>query len=277
MKHLTDCTILSNGVRMPWVGLGVWQVKDGDEVSKTVDTAIQLGYRSIDTAAGYRNEEGVGTGIKKSGIPREQIFITTKVKNTDQGYESTLLAFEESRKKLDVDYIDLYLVHWPVIGKYRDTWRAMEKLYKEGYVRAIGVSNFQVHHLEELIHSFEINPMVNQVEFHPYLTQKDIHTFCVESGIQMEAWSPLMRGGALLQEPLLVELGEKYNKTPAQIILRWDLQKGVVTIPKSVHEHRIRENADIFDFHLENDEIERINGLHRNAQSWNYDPNNVRV
>jgi diketogulonate reductase-like aldo/keto reductase len=277
MIQLSDCTTLHNGVKMPWLGLGVWQAKDGKEVENAVLTAIKSGYLSIDTAAAYRNEEGVGKGIKNSGIAREELFITTKVQNGDQGYDSTLKAFEESRKKLDLEYIDLYLVHWPVKGKYKDTWRAMEKLYNDGYVKAIGVSNFQVHHLQDVINSFEIKPMVNQVEFHPFLTQTEIYNFCNEQDIQMEAWSPLMRGGELLKEPLLVELGKKYNKAPAQIILRWDLEKGVVTIPKSVHEDRIRENAAVFDFRLEPEEIQKIDALNKNAQSFEYDPNNVEA
>lgn len=275
MLQLSDCTTLANGVKMPWLGLGVWQVKDGNEVEHSVLSAINAGYRSIDTAAAYRNEEGVGNGIKNSGMSRDELFITTKVHNGNHGYEATLKAFEESRKKLGLDYLDLYLIHWPVKDKYKDTWKALEKLYNDGYVRAIGVSNFQVHHLEDLIQSFEIKPMVNQVEFHPFMTQEKIYHFCKEQNIQMEAWSPLMRGGDLLQEPLLVDLATKYNKTPAQIILRWDLDKGVVTIPKSVHEHRIIENSNIFDFQLTKEEIENIDTLNKNAQSFEYDPNNV--
>jgi diketogulonate reductase-like aldo/keto reductase len=277
MIQLSDCTTLYNGVKMPWLGLGVWQAKNGEEVENAVLKAIQSGYRSIDTAAAYRNEEGVGKGIKNSGIPRDELFITTKVQNGDQGYDSTLKAFEESRKKLDLDYFDLYLVHWPVKGKYKETWRALEKLYNDGYVKSIGVCNFQVHHLQDIINSFELKPMVNQVEFHPYLTQKEIYSFCKEQDIQMEAWSPLMRGGELLKEPLLIELGKKYNKSPAQIILRWDLEKGVVTIPKSVHEVRIQENANVFDFRLESEEILKIDALNKNAQSFEYDPNNVEA
>lgn len=260
---------------MPWLGLGVWQSAEGEEVQSAVRTAIEVGYRSIDTAAIYRNEAGVGQAIKDSGIKREELFVTTKVWNKDQGYESTLAAFEESRKKLGLEYLDLYLIHWAVPATYLETWRALEKLYRDGYVRAIGVSNFQVEHLQEVIKRYEIKPMVDQVEFHPYLTEQPILEFCQANGIQMEAWSPLMRGGELLGHPLLQELSQKYGKTAAQVVLRWDLEKGVVTIPKSVRESRIRENADIFDFKLEAEDVEKLNALNQNKRSFEYDPYTV--
>jgi len=263
MKTLQDGAVLHNGVKMPWVGLGVYKVQEGEEVVHAVKTALEIGYRHIDTAAFYQNEEGVGRAVKESGVPREELFITTKVWNSDQGYDTTLKAFEESLKKLDLAYIDLYLVHWPVKGKYKETYKALEKLYKDGLVRAIGVSNFQIHHLQDLMETCEIKPMVNQVEYHPRLTQKALHAFCKENGIQLEAWSPLMRGGELLNEPVLVEIGKKYGKTPAQVILRWDLQNDVVTIPKSVTPQRIKENADIFDFELTAEEMEAIDSLNQ--------------
>jgi diketogulonate reductase-like aldo/keto reductase len=275
MNKLTDCTTLHNGVKMPWVGLGVWKTKEGEEVENAVRTAIEVGYRSIDTAAVYKNEVGVGRAIKASGIAREELFVTTKVWNKDQGYESTLAAFEESRKKLGLEYIDLYLIHWVIKDKYKQTWRALEKLYKDGYVRAIGVSNHGIQHIQELMNESEVKPMVNQVEFHPYLTQKELLAFCKKEGIQMEAWSPLFAGGELLKQPLMQELSQKYNKSPAQVILRWDLQNGVVTIPKSVHESRIRENADIFDFELSEDDMARISALNRNQRTFDYDPDNI--
>lgn len=228
-------------------------------------TALEIGYRHIDTAAFYENEEGVGQAIRESGIPREQVFVTTKVWNTDQGYETTLKAFDASLKKLGFDYVDLYLVHWPVKGKYKETYKALEKLYKDGYVRAIGVSNFQIHHLQDVLADCEIKPMVNQVEYHPRLTQKELLTFCRENGIQLEAWSPLMRG-EILTEPTIVEIGKKYGKTPAQVVLRWDLQHGVVTIPKSVTPARIKENADIFDFSLTDEEMKQIDALNLNKR-----------
>ncbi|KOR94063.1 aldo/keto reductase [Geobacillus stearothermophilus] len=265
MNGLQDCATLHNGVKMPWVGLGVYKVKEGEEVKSTVRTALEIGYRHIDTAAFYENEEGVGQAIRESGIPREQVFVTTKVWNTDQGYETTLKAFDASLKKLGFDYVDLYLVHWPVKGKYKETYKALEKLYKDGYVRAIGVSNFQIHHLQDVLADCEIKPMVNQVEYHPRLTQKELLTFCRENGIQLEAWSPLMRG-EILTEPTIVEIGKKYGKTPAQVVLRWGLQHGVVTIPKSVTPARIKENADIFDFSLTDEEMKQIDALNLNKR-----------
>ncbi|UFJ39479.1 aldo/keto reductase [Brevibacillus humidisoli] len=270
-KAITDCTVLHNGVEMPWFGLGVWKAQEGDEVKRAVRWALETGYRSIDTAAVYGNEAGVGEAIQESGVARDQLFVTTKVWNSEQGYETTLKAFEESRKKLKLDYLDLYLVHWPVKGKYKETWRALEKLYKDGHVRAIGVSNFQVHHLEDLMADSEVVPMVNQVEFHPLLTQQELRTFCRQHSIQLEAWSPLMQGN--LDQPLLTQLAEKYGKTPAQIVLRWDLQNQVVTIPKSVTEHRIRENANIFDFELSAEDMEQISGLNQDKR-FGPDPDN---
>ncbi|GIM45205.1 glyoxal reductase [Collibacillus ludicampi] len=265
LNRISASTVLHNGVEMPWFGLGVYQAKEGEEVEFAVKTAIAVGYRSIDTAAIYENEKGVGKAVKESGVPREELFITTKVWNSRQGYESTLAAFEESRKKLELEYLDLYLIHWPVKGKYKETWKALEKLYKDGWVRAIGVSNFQVHHLEDLLADCEIVPMVNQVEYHPLLTQKELHSFCREQKIQLEAWSPLMRG-EVLKHPTVTELAAKYQKTPAQIVLRWDLQNEVVTIPKSVHEHRIKENANIFDFEISREDMERLDGLNQNKR-----------
>lgn len=265
IKHISDAAVLHNGVKMPWLGLGVFKVSEGNEVEKAVKAAIETGYRSIDTAAFYENEAGVGKGIRESGVPRDEIFVTTKVWNTDQGYDSTLAAFERSRKKLDLDYIDLYLVHWPGRDKYIETWKALEKLYKEGLVRAIGVSNFQIHHLQNLMANSEIVPMVNQVEYHPRLTQKELHAFCKDQRIQLEAWSPLMRG-EVLQHPAITEIAQRYGKTPAQVVLRWDLQQEAVTIPKSIRPERIAENADIYDFELSAEELARIDALNENRR-----------
>lgn len=266
-KNLQDKTTLHNGVKMPWFGLGVFKVEEGPELVNAVKTAIKHGYRSIDTAAIYENEQGVGQGIreglKEAGISREDLFVTSKVWNTDLGYESAIKAYETSLNKLDLEYLDLYLIHWPVEGKYKDAWRALETLYKDGRVKAIGVSNFQIHHLEDLMKDAEIKPMVNQVEYHPRLTQKELHSFCQEHGIQLEAWSPLMQG-QLLDHEVLKDIANKYNKSTAQIILRWDLQNGVVTIPKSTKEHRIIENASVFDFELTKEDMERINDLNQN-------------
>lgn len=267
--HLQATTTLSNGVKMPWFGLGVFKVEEGPELVNAVQTAIRHGYRSIDTAAIYGNEEGVGQGIrqglKEAGIKREDLFVTSKVWNADLGYESTRKAFELSLKKLGLEYLDLYLIHWPVAGKYKEAWRALEQLYKEGRIKAIGVSNFQIHHLQDLMQDAEIKPMVNQVEFHPRLTQTELRAFCKEQGIQVEAWSPLMQG-QLLDHPVLKEIADRHHKSIAQVILRWDLQHGVVTIPKSTKEQRIKENADIFDFELTAEDMQLIDAMNENLR-----------
>ncbi len=272
---LKDTVTLANGVKMPWLGLGVFKVNDGDEVIQSVKAAIRNGYISIDTAAVYENEEGVGQAIRESDVPREDLFITSKVWNTDQGYETTLKAFETSLNKLGLQYLDLYLIHWPGVDKYKETWKAIEKLYKDGRVRAIGVSNFHVHHLEDLISDAEIKPMVNQVEFHPHLTQNELRDYCKKEGIQLEAWSPLKKG-ELLNEPVLEEIAAKHNKSVAQVILRWDLQHGVVTIPKSIKEPRIIENSNVFDFELTAQEMEKIDGLNQDSRSGS-NPDTMRV
>ncbi|ERM16872.1 aldo/keto reductase [Brevibacillus laterosporus] len=266
-KNLQDTTALHNGIKMPWFGIGVFKVEEGSELVAAVKSAIKHGYRSIDTAAIYGNETSVGQaiheGIQEANISREDLFVTSKVWNADLGYEATLAAFETSLNKLGLEYLDLYLIHWPVKGKYKEAWRALEKLYKDGRVKAIGVSNFQIHHLEDLMGEAEVKPMINQVEFHPYLTQKELITFCRTHDIQMEAWSPLMQG-QLLDNPVLQEIADKHGKTVAQVILRWDLQHGVVTIPKSTKEHRIVENASVFDFELTQEEMDRIDALNQN-------------
>lgn len=261
-----DRAVLHNGVQMPWIGLGVYKAEDGDEVIQAIKWAIDAGYRSIDTASLYENEAGVGQAIAESHVPREELFITTKVWNTDQGYESTLAAFNASLERLALDYVDLYLVHWPVPEMYKETWKALEKIYNDGRAKAIGVSNFKKHHLEDLIADAEIKPMVNQVEYHPRLTQEDLLSYCKEQGIQLEAWRPLLKG-EIFEEPTLVELAGKYNKSVAQIILRWDLQNGVVTIPKSVTQNRIEENIDIFDFELTNKDMSRISALNQDKRN----------
>ncbi|MEK4513385.1 aldo/keto reductase [Paenibacillus sp. FSL K6-2524] len=268
-KHLQDTTTLQGGIQMPWFGLGVFKVEEGAELVQAVKSAIKHGYRSIDTAAIYDNEKGVGQGIHEAilenNISREDLFITSKVWNADLGYESTLAAYETSLNKLGLEYLDLYLIHWPVEGKYQDAWRALETLYKEGRVKAIGVSNFQIHHIEDLMKTATIKPMVNQVELHPQLTQTELRDFCKTQGIQIEAWSPLMQG-QLLDHPVLQEIAAKHNKSIAQVILRWDLQHGIVTIPKSTKEHRIIENAAIFDFELSSEDVARIDALNQNLR-----------
>ncbi len=253
---------LHNGVKMPYFGLGVYLSEDGNEVINAVKWAIEAGYRHIDTAAIYNNEKGVGEGIRQSGINREELFVVSKVWNADQGYDNTLKAFDESLERLQLDYLDLYLIHWPVKGKYKETWRALEHLYQEGKVRAIGVSNFLKHHLEDILDSAEIVPMVNQMEFHPYLVQQGLIDYCNENQIQYEAWSPMMQG-KIFELDAIKDMAKKYGKSPAHVVLRWDLQKGVVTIPKSVKKERIINNADIFDFELSKEDMAYLDGLEK--------------
>jgi methylglyoxal/glyoxal reductase len=272
LNSLQDKTTLHNGVQMPWLGLGVYKVQEGEEALQSIKAAIKAGYRSIDTAALYQNEESVGQAIKESGVSREELFITTKVWNEDQRNDSVLEAFETSIQKLGLDYIDLYLIHWPVKEKYKQTWKVLEQLYKEGRIRAIGVSNFQIHHLEDLLSIAEIKPMVNQVELHPLLAQPELRDYCKKQEIQIEAWAPLGQG-RLLEHPVLKEIAAKHNKTTAQVILRWDIQNGIVTIPKSIKESRIIENATIFDFSLSNTDIQKINALNENKR-FGGDPDN---
>ncbi|NNC33946.1 MAG: aldo/keto reductase [Croceitalea sp.] len=275
MKNITDLKgtfTLNNGVKMPYFGLGVYLSEDGQEVINAVKWALEMGYRHIDTAAVYKNEEGVGQGIKESQVPREDIFVVSKVWNSDQGYENTLRAFDASLERLGLEYLDLYLIHWPVANKYKDTWRAMERLYNEKRIRAIGVSNFMQHHLEDLLTTAKVVPAVNQMEFHPYLVQQDLLDFCIAKGIQYEAWSPMMQGKIFDMEEFKT-LAKKYNKSIAQIVLRWDLQKGVITIPKSSKKERIKSNADIFDFELSKEDIHLLDQMHK-GRRFGPDPDN---
>ncbi|QGQ97255.1 aldo/keto reductase [Paenibacillus psychroresistens] len=269
IESIKDTAILANGVKMPWLGLGVFKVEEGPELVNAVRLAIINGYRSIDTAAIYGNEEGVGQGIRQgivdAGISREELFITSKLWNADQGYETALAAFDKSLSKLGLDYLDLYLIHWPVKGKYKDSWRALETIYQAEKTRAIGVSNFHIGHLKDLLQDVKVRPMVNQVEHHPRLAQKELRAFCAEQGIQFEAWSPLMQG-QLLDNPVLLHIALNHGKSVAQIILRWNLQNGVVTIPKSTKEQRIIENAALFDFNLTPEDMQQIDGLNENRR-----------
>jgi len=262
---LTSTVQLYNGVEIPWVGLGVFKSPPGRETEQAVRWALEIGYRHIDTAAYYQNESDVGRALKDSGVPRETVFVTTKVWNNDQGFQNTLKAFDRSRKNLGLDVVDLYLVHWPVEGKFLDTWKALEKIYADGKARAIGVSNFLVHHLESVMKASSIVPAVNQVEFHPFLVQKGLLEFDGRTGVRHEAWSPLTRGRSL-DNPLIAGIAAKYKRTPAQVLLRWDLQLGVVTIPKSIHRERILENSRVFDFQLEQADVEKITALDAEAR-----------
>ncbi|MGM0846304.1 MAG: aldo/keto reductase [Bacillota bacterium] len=271
-KNLQSTFKLHNGVEIPYLGLGVYQMEEHEEAVSAIKTAINLGYKSIDTASLYNNEESVGQAVKESGSGREDLFITSKVWNTDQGYDATLRAFEDSLKKLDMNYLDLYLIHWPVAEKYKDTWKALERLYDEGTVKAIGVSNFKEHHLEDLMTGSNEKPTINQVELHPRLSQQTLREYCHANGIAVEAWSPIARG-KLLKEPTLTHLARKYSKTPAQIILRWHLQNEVIIIPKTVHESRMKENSDIFDFSLTLEDMTQINSLNMNER-FGADPDN---
>lgn len=256
---------LNNGIQIPWVGFGVFQVEPGAQVEQSVTWALETGYRHIDTASFYQNEEGVGKAIKDSGIPRNELFITTKVWNNEQGYDEALEAFERSINRLQMDYVDLYLIHWPIKGKYKDTWRALENLYNQGKARAIGVSNFLIHHLEDLTKEANVAPAVNQVEFHPFLLQQDLLTFDREHNIQHEAWSPLTRG-RFLDNEVIQDLANKHKRTPAQILLRWNLEHEVVTLPRSTKRERIKENASVFDFELSKEDVQRLDALDSNTR-----------
>ena len=257
---INDGAVLQNGVKMPWLGFGVLWIPGDGSTEAAVREALGLGYRHFDTAASYGNEEEVGRAIRESGVPRSEVFVTTKVWNVEQGYEPTMAALNASLKRLGFDYVDLYLVHWPFGGSFFDTWRALETIHREGRARAIGVSNFLVHHLEELLESAQVPPMVNQVEHHARLQQTELRSFCRQKGIQYEAWRPLI-GGSVGDIPALQSVGEKYAKTPFQVALRWMVQDEIVTIPKSVHRDRMEANADIFDFELAADDVAVIDAL----------------
>lgn len=258
---------LNNGLKMPQLGFGVWQVKN-EEANEAVAKALQTGYRSIDTAMIYKNEEGVGKAIKEAGIPREELFITTKVWNSDQGFDNTLRAYEESLERLGLDYVDLYLIHWPTpeFDQYIDTYKALEKLYHDGRVKAIGVCNFEIEHLDRLLKECDVKPVLNQVECHPFFAQNELKDYCAKHDIFVEAWSPLHQGGEVLQNESIKNIAEKHGKTPAQIVLRWHLQNNTIVIPKSVTPSRIEENFNVFNFELTANEMNEINNLNRNER-----------
>ena len=263
MQYVT----LNNGLTMPQLGFGVWQVPD-DEAYTAVTTALEAGYRSIDTARLYDNEKGTGRAIADSGVAREDVFLTTKLWNDDQGYDRALKAFDASLERLGTEYVDLYLIHWPAPGRdtYVDTWRALERVHAEGRARAIGVSNFTEGTLKRLIGEAEVVPVLNQIELHPYFSQSGMRAANAEKGVLTEAWSPLGQGKGLLDDPVLVELGAKHGKSAAQVVLRWHLQLGNVVIPKSVTPSRIRENFDVFDFELTAEDMDRIGSLDRDGR-----------
>ncbi len=252
---------LNDGNAMPQFGYGVWRVTN-EEAATAVGEAIKAGYRSVDTAAIYGNEEGVGEAIRSAAIPRDELFITTKVWNNNHGYDNTLRAFDESLGRLQIDSVDLYLIHWPVAGSdaYRDTWRALIKLKQDGRAKSIGVSNFMVEHLQRLIDETGVTPAVNQIELHPRFQQTELRAFHAANGIATESWSPLGQG-SLVTDETLAGIGRKYGKTPAQVILRWHLDNGLIVIPKSVTPSRIRENIAVFDFKLDADDMRVIEGL----------------
>ncbi|MBJ6617635.1 aldo/keto reductase [Streptomyces sp. DHE17-7] len=258
---------LNNGVEIPQLGFGVFQVPD-EETTAAVTSALEAGYRSIDTAAIYGNETGVGRALATSGIAREDLFITTKLWNADQGYDATLRAFDASLAKLGLDHVDMYLIHWPTPARdlYKDTWRAIEKLVADGRVRTAGVSNFQPDHLKRLIDGAELVPAVNQVELHPGLQQSELRAVHAELGIATEAWSPLAQG-AVLKDEAITSVAGRHGKSPAQVVLRWHLQLGNIVIPKSVTPERIRQNLDVFDFTLTDDEMTAIAGLDRDLRT----------
>ena len=266
MKVYNETKLLANGIEMPRLGLGVFKMKNPEETVEAITHALKTGYRAVDTAAVYENEKETGEAIRIAGIPREELFITSKVWNTDQGYDETLRAFEASLKRLELDYLDLYLTHWPVKDSYVETYKAIERLYDEKLIRSTGVSNHHIHHLEKVFAKANIRPMVNQIEIHPRLTQEPLRQFCAENNIAVTSWSPLARGGELLSNEELERIGSNYGKTSAQVIIRWHLQSDLIVIPKSVTPQRIEENIDVADFQLTKEDMETIDGLNLNER-----------
>lgn len=268
MRHVVS---LYNGIEMPLVGLGVFKTNDQKEMDNAVRYALEAGYRSFDTAQMYQNEHVLGEALRRSGIARGDIFLTSKLDNPNQGYDKALASFEESLRKLKTDYLDLFLIHWPGQKRARliESWRALERLHKEGRIRAIGVSNFMKRHLQWMAEDCEVMPAVNQIERHPLLNQNKLAAWCMQRGIQVEAWGPLVRGS--FDFPQIRELAARYGKTPAQIILRWDVQSGYVVIPKSVHRERILENIDLFDFTLDEADMRAIDAMDANCRT-SHDP-----
>ena len=259
---------LRHGVRIPVLGLGVYQSRPGSETREAVRSALQLGYRHVDTARAYGNEEDVAAGIAASGVPRDEVFVTTKLWNSDHGYDATLRACDASLARLRTERIDLYLVHWPVQGLRHDTWKAMERLLAEGKARAIGVSNYAIRHLEELLARASEPPSMNQVELHPFLAQRELVEWCARRDVAVEAYAPLVKARRM-EDPVLRRVSLKHRRTPAQVLVRWGLQHGLVVIPKSIRPERIRENAEVFDFALDREDLAALDGLdERYRTSW---------
>ena len=263
---------LNNSIEMPILGLGVYKITDKKELENAVRFAIEAGYRKFDTAQFYNNEKELGEAIRKTGIKREEVFITTKIWNTKQGYNSTRKSFEESLEKLNMDYVDLLLIHWPGQNKdrYLDTYRALENICQSKKAKSIGLSNFEIKHLKDIFAHCNIAPTVNQIERHPNLPRNELVDFCKKHNMAVEAWSPLGRG-KLFDNEVIIDIAKKYNKTSAQIILRWNIESGISVIPKSVNKNRIEENIDIFDFNLDKNDMERINSL-ENGERIGADP-----
>lgn len=281
MKSLSDTYVLSNGVHIPIIGFGTWQTPDGEVAVSSVLTALEAGYRHIDTAQGYGNEESVGIAVKKSGLDRKDVFITSKLANSERGYERTMAAFEKTMQKLDMDYLDLFLLHWPNPIAYRDnweeanavTWKALEELYNAGRIRALGISNFRRHHIDALLKTAVVKPVVNQIRLCPGDTQDDVVNYSREKGMLLEAYSPLGIG-KIFEVPQMQALAKKYGKSIAQIAIRWSLQRGYLPLPKSVTPERIRENADVFDFELEAADVELIANL-KGCVGYSTDPDTI--
>ena len=271
--NLQSKKTLANGVEMPRLGLGVYKMTEPAEAVEAMTAALEAGYLAIDTASLYGNEVQVGEAVRASGVKRENLFITSKVWNTDQGYDETLRAFEKTLENLKVEYLDLYLTHWPVDGKFTDTYRAIERLYEEKLIRVPGVSNHHRHHLEAVFAKANVKPMVNQIELHPYLSQEPLREFCQEENIAVTAWSPLARG-KLLEEPVVKRIAEAHGKAPAQVVIRWHLQHDIIVIPKSVRPERVRSNADVFNFTLTGEEMQQLDALNRNERTGK-DPDNM--
>ncbi|NLP35664.1 MAG: aldo/keto reductase [Clostridiales bacterium] len=276
MDSIRDSYVLSNGVKIPCLGYGTFRLPNDEHTTDLVKTAIDCGYRHIDTAFGYGNEEAVGKAIRECGLKREELFITSKLDNRDHGYENTMKEFEMTMNNLGTPYLDLYLIHWPKPLKYRDhwqeanagTWKAFEELYRAGKIKAIGLSNFLEHHIEPLLDTAEIAPMVNQIELHPQYVQREIVQYCKDHRMIVEAWSPLIRGD--INQPIIVEIAQKYKKTPAQVLLRWSIQHGFLPLPKSSSRERMMENADIFDFKLSDEDIEAMKVLEAGGRTGSH-------